>query len=106
MAKNYEELCEIINKGNAKSNWKEMHQLFGCHLANKVDAKYLDNRAFEMIQRCKEWIANWETLREGIKPELQEERAKHLVDKAKELESYSQEELKALLDKVRELQAV
>ena len=100
--KSYNELKEVIGKGD----WKEMHSLFGCHLANKVDAKYLNKRASEMIERCNVWIANWKQVREGIKPELQEERAKHLVDKAKELESYSQEELKALLDKVRELQAV
>ena len=97
--KTYNELQEIINSGD----WKEMHESFGCHLANKVDAKYLDKRAFDVIRRCKEWITNWETVREGIKPELQAKRAEQLDEKAKELESYSEEELKALLEKVEAL---
>lgn len=97
--KTYNELQEIINSGD----WKAMHESFGCHLANKVDAKYLDKRAFDVIRRCKEWITNWETVREGIKPELQAKRAEQLDEKAKELESYSEEELKALLEKVEAL---
>ena len=97
--KSYNELKEVIGKGD----WKEMHSLFGCHLANKVDAKYLDKRAFDVIRRCKEWITNWETVREGSKPELQAKRAEQLDEKAKELDSYSQEELKALLEKVEAL---
>ena len=97
--KTYNELKEVIGKGD----WKEMHSLFGCHLANKVDAKYLDKRAFDMIQRCKVWITNWETVRQGIMPELQAKRAEQLDEKAKELESYSEEELKALLEKVEAL---
>ena len=97
--KSYNELKEVIGKGD----WKEMHSLFGCHLATKVDAKYLDKRAFDVIRRCKEWITNWETVREGIKPELQAKRAEQLDEKAKELESYSEEELKALLEKVEAL---
>lgn len=102
---NYNELSEIINKGNAKSNWKEMHQLFGCHLANKSDANYLESKALEMIRRCSEWIANWKTVREGIKPELQAQREKNLDSKAKEFEGYSQEELDALMAKIQELRA-
>lgn len=97
--KTYNELQEIINSGD----WKAMHESFGCHLATKVDAKYLDKRAFDVIRRCKEWITNWETVREGIKPELQAKRAEQLDEKAKELESYSEEELKALLEKVEAL---
>lgn len=97
--KTYNELKEVIGKGD----WKEMHQCFGCHLANKVDAKYLDKRAFDMIQRCKVWITNWETVRQGIMPELQAKRAEQLDEKAKELESYSEEELKALIQRVNEL---
>ena len=97
--KTYNELKEVIGKGD----WKEMHSLFGCHLANKVDAKYLDKRAFDMIQRCKVWITNWETVRQGIMPELRAKRAEQLDEKAKELESYSEEELKALLEKVEAL---
>lgn len=104
--KSFIELREIINKGNAKSNWKEMHSLFGCHLANKINAKDLDAKAFDMIKRCKEWITNWETVREGIKPELQAKRAEQLDEKAKELESYSQEELEALWRRVNEFKAV
>lgn len=97
--KTYNELQEIINSGD----WKVMHESFGCHLATKVDAKYLDKRAFDVIRRCKEWITNWETVREGIKPELQAKRAEQLDEKAKELESYSPEELQALLQKVEAL---
>ena len=97
--KTYNELQEIINSGD----WKAMHESFGCHLATKVDAKYLDKRAFDVIRRCKEWITNWETVREGIKPELQAKRAEQLDEKAKELESYSEAELKALLEKVEAL---
>lgn len=97
--KNYDELKEVIGKGD----WKEMHQLFGCHLVNKVDAKYLNKRASEMIERCSVWIANWKQVREGIKPELQAARAEHFAEKLQELESYSQEELKALLEKVEAL---
>lgn len=97
--KNYNELQEIIKNGN----WKEMHESFGCHLATKVDAKYLDKRAFDVIQRCKVWIANWETIRQGIEPELRAKRAEQLDEKAKELESYSQEELNALIAKVQQL---
>ena len=97
--KSYNELKEVIGKGD----WKAMHESFGCHLATKVDAKYLDKRAFDVIRRCKEWITNWETVREGIKPELQAKRAEQLDEKAKELESYSEEELKALLEKVEAL---
>ena len=97
--KTYNELQEIINSGD----WKAMHESFGCHLATKVDAKYLDKRAFDVIRRCKEWITNWETVREGIKPELQAKRAEQLDEKAKELESYSEEEIKALLEKVEAL---
>lgn len=97
--KSYNELKEVIGKGD----WKEMHQNFGCHLANKVDAKYLDDRAFQMIERCKVWIANWEEVRKGIMPELQAKRAEQLDEKAKELEKYSTEELKTLLKKVEAL---
>ena len=97
--KTYNELKEVIGKGD----WKEMHSLFGCHLANKVDAKYLDKRAFDMIQRCKVWITNWETVRQGIMPELRAKRAEQLDEKAKELESYSPEELDELLKKVEAL---
>ena len=97
--KSYNELKEVIGKGD----WKEMHSLFGCHLANKVDAKYLNKRASEMIERCNVWIANWKQVREGIKPELQAKRAEQLDEKAKELESYSPEELNALIQRVNEL---
>ena len=97
--KTYNELQEIINSGD----WKAMHESFGCHLANKVDAKYLNKRASEMIERCNVWIANWKQVREGIKPELQAARAEHFAEKLQELDSYSEEELKALLEKVEAL---
>ena len=97
--KTYNELQEIINSGD----WKAMHESFGFHLANKVDAKYLDKRAFDVIRRCKVWITNWETVRQGIMPELRAKRAEQLDEKAKELESYSPEELNALIQRVNEL---
>lgn len=97
--KTYNELKEVIGKGD----WKEMHQNFGCHLANKVDAKYLNKRASEMIERCNVWIANWKQVREGIKPELQAARAEHFAEKLQELDSYSEEELNALIQRVNEL---
>ena len=97
--KSYNELKEVIGKGD----WKAMHESFGCHLATKVDAKYLNKRASEMIERCNVWIANWKQVREGIKPELQAARAEHFAEKLQELDSYSEEELDELLKKVEAL---
>ena len=100
----FDELKSIIQtKGGSKgSDGKELYKLFGItKLAKSFDVVQLDKLATRMIQDCKVWIENWETIQSGVKVELEEIRKKELEDTINDLKGrLSPEELKALAEKL------
>lgn len=96
---NYNDLKAIIADSK---NWKAQHSAFGTHLANSADAEYLSETASKMIARCKTWIENWQTVQEGIKPELDEIRSKQLEATAEKFVGYSEDQLEALMAAIKQ----
>ena len=96
---NYNDLKAIIADSK---NWKAQHEAFGAHLAKSADAEYLSETASKMIARCNIWIANWQAVQEGIKPELDEIRTKQLEATAEKFVGYSEEQLNALMAAIKQ----
>ena len=96
---NYDALKSIIEDSK---NWKAQHEAFGCHLAKTADAEYLSETASKMIARCKVWIENWQSVQEGIKPELDEIRTKQLEATAEKFVGYSEDQLEALMAAIKQ----
>ena len=96
---NYEALKTIIEDSK---NWKAQHGAFGCHLAKSANAEYLSETASKMIAHCKAWIENWQSVQEGIKPELDEIRNKQLEATAEKFVGYSDNQLEALMAAIKQ----
>ena len=99
MKKNYEDLKAIITDSQ---NWKAQHDAFGTHFAKDASAQYLSENASKMIANCKVWLENWQTVQEGIKPELDEIRRKQLDATAEKFVDYSEEQLEALMAAIKQ----
>lgn len=108
--KSYEDLRKVANgelvskgkDGKDSTVWKTQHEYFGTHLANKPDVESLSETSAVMIAKCKLWITNWETVQEGIKPELDVIRTKQLDAIAEKYVGYSEEQLQALWGRIRQ----
>lgn len=93
---NFQSLKSTINSGR-----DAQHAAFGTHFAKNASVEVLSEKAAVMIQKCKLWIQNWETIQDGIKPELDEIRSKQLKATAEKFVGYSEEQLAALLEQVK-----
>ena len=99
MNKSFEDLKAIITDSQ---NWKAQHEAFGTHFAKEASAQYLSETASKMIANCKVWLENWQTVQEGIKPELDEIRRKQLDATAEKFVDYSEEQLEALMAAIKQ----
>lgn len=88
-------------KAIANGTRDAQHAAFGTHFAKNASVEVLNEKATVMIQNCKRWIENWETIQEGIKPELDEIRNKQLKATAEKFVGYSDEQLDALFEQVK-----
>ena len=89
------ELVTVDKDGKDNTVWKSQHECFGTHLAENPSVESLAETATQSILRCKLWITNWETIAEGIKPELDEIRKKQLKANADKYANYTPEQIDA-----------
>ena len=71
-----------------------------------ADVEYLHSKGTEIIQCCKIWIKNWETVLENIKPEVDKRRSDNLKTTAEKFKDYTPEQLEQLVAAVKKLQGV
>lgn len=90
-------------KAIANGTRDAQHAAFGTHFAKNASVEDLSEKATVMIQKCKLWIQNWESIQDGIKPELDEIRSKQLQATAEKFVSYSEDQLEALYEKIKQL---
>jgi isopropylmalate/homocitrate/citramalate synthase len=66
--------------------------------------EYLHSKGTEIIQCCKIWIKNWETVLDNIKDEVTARRSEKLEATAEKFKDYTPDQLKALVAAVQRLQ--
>ena len=71
-----------------------------------ADVEYLHSKGTEIIQCCKIWIKNWETVLKNIAPEVAKRRTEKLDATAEKFKDYTPEQLEQLVAAVKKLQGV
>jgi len=71
-----------------------------------ADVEYLHSKGTEIIQCCKIWIKNWETVLSNIADEVSKRRSEKLDATAEKFKDYTPEQLEQLVAAVKKLQGV
>ena len=95
--KNFADLKAVIASGKRD----ELHASFGTHFSKGADPEELSAIANRMLKRCELWKKHWNTILEGIDPDLQKIRSEKLDATAEKFVGYSDDQLQALVDAIK-----
>ena len=91
---------------NPNSGRDVVQSAFCKTISLNADVEYLHERGTEIIQCCKVWIMNWETVLENIRADVDKRRNEKLEATADKFKDYTPEQLEALVAAIRAKQGV